>query len=204
MRYILFLLALLAVIFGAVFGRMREVSAAALSSCSDAVMLCITLTGALCLWSGLMEIAEQSGLTAKITKLLLPVTSRLFKGVNRHSPAMRYITMNITANLFGLGNAATPLGIAAMTDLAKDAPALEDGGVAATDDMVLFTVINTASIQIIPATIAALRMKYGSSSPFDIIPAIIICSVSALTVAVICANLLNRFFPIGKMEDKNE
>lgn len=204
MRYILFLLALLAVIFGAVFGRMKEVSAAALSSCSDAVTLCITLTGALCLWSGLMEIAERSGLTAKITKLLLPVTSNLFKGVNRHSPAMRYITMNITANLFGLGNAATPLGIAAMTELAKDAPALKDGGVAATDDMVLFTVINTASIQIIPATIAALRMKYGSSSPFDIIPAIIICSTSALTVAVICANLLKRFFPVDKTEDENE
>lgn len=204
MRYILFLLALLAVIFGAVFGRMKEVSAAALSSCSDAVTLCITLTGALCLWSGLMEIAERSGLTAKITKLLLPVTSNLFKGVNRHSPAMRYITMNITANLFGLGNAATPLGIAAMTELAKDAPALKDGGVAATDDMVLFTVINTASIQIIPATIAALRMKYGSSSPFDIIPAIIICSASALTVAVICANLLKRFFPVDKTEDENE
>lgn len=196
MKWVFTLLILLSLMFGFGCGRMEAVSSAALSECGRAIELTLTLAGSMCLWSGLMEVAKQSGLTQKIARLLSPLTTRLFKGLSKGSEAMQYITMNITANLLGLGNAATPLGIAAMKAMQKELPPDEDA--AASDNMVLFVVLNTASIQLVPTTVAVLRLKYGASNPMDIIPAILIASLLSVTVGLTVAKCLNRLRPVGE------
>lgn len=196
MKWIFSILILLAVVFGACNGRMSEVSTAALSECGRAVELAITLAGTICLWNGLMRVAQESRLTEKIAKLLSPVTTRIFRGVERTSYAMQLITMNITANLLGLGNAATPLGIAAISELEKATPCEHKG--TASDNMILLVVLNTASIQLVPTTVAVLRLQYGSDTPMDIIPAVLITSLVSVTVGIALAKLLNRVFPVQR------
>ncbi len=193
MKWIFTVLILLSIVFGAWNGRIQQVSSAALSECGRAVELAIALTGSICLWNGLMRVAEQSGLTKKIASLLSPVTTRLFRGIGKTSYAMQLITMNITANLLGLGNAATPLGLAAIQELEKDTPGDLKG--TANDNMILLVVLNTASIQLIPTTVAVLRLKYGSANPMEIIPAVLIASLVSVTVGIGIAKLLNRLFP---------
>lgn len=198
MKWIFAALIALSVVFGALNGRMDSVSSAAISSCGGAVELALTLAGSLCLWSGLMRVAQESGLTEKAARLLAPVTTRIFRDVGRASKAMQLITMNITANLLGLGNAATPLGIAAISELAKEAPPEYKG--TATDSMVLLVVLNSASIQLIPTTVAVLRLKYGAANPMDIIPSVLAASLVSVTVGLSLAKLLNRLFPAAGRE----
>ena len=133
-----------------------------------------------------MKIAQESGLTELLSRLLSPVTKRLFKGLRPNGEAVNAITMNLIANFLGLGNAATPLGIRAMCEMAKEQRA--DG--AATNDMAMFVVVNTASIQLIPATTAMLRMQAGSAAPLDILPATWIASVGSVAVGIVMAGLL--------------
>lgn len=176
----------LSVAFGFLTGRMGEVSNAALDGGMQAVMLCLKLMGAMCLWSGAMKVAERSGLTKRLAALLSPLLRLLFRGVRPGSKAAQAISMNMIANFLGLGNAATPLGIAAMKELAKDSP--ETG--TASNDMVAFVVLNTASIQLIPTTIATLRLAHGSASPMEIMPAVWLCSLLSVTVGVVTAKVL--------------
>lgn len=176
----------LSVAFGFLTGRMGEVSNAALDGGMQAVMLCLKLMGAMCLWSGAMKVAERSGLTKRLAALLSPLLRLLFRGVRPGSKAAQAISMNMIANFLGLGNAATPLGIAAMKELAKDSP--ETG--TASNDMVAFVVLNTASIQLIPTTIATLRLTHGSASPMEIMPAVWLCSLLSVTVGVVTAKVL--------------
>ena len=131
-----------------------------------------------------MRIAQDSGLTEKISRLLQPVISFLFRGIQKGSEAVRLIAMNMTANLLGLGNASTPLGISAMRDRAKEAPK----GVA-SDHMIFLPVLNTASIQLIPTTAAMLRLRHGAESPFDILPAVLIVSLVSCVSALFTARL---------------
>lgn len=187
MNYILAAATLFSIITACFTGRIKELSAATISECGNAVTITLTLLGTLCLWSGLMKVAEKSGITTKLAALLSPITCRLFKGIDKASKTMQLITMNITANILGLGNAATPMGLEAMQELAKDCP---DG--IPSDNMLLFTVLNTASIQVIPTTAAVLRQKYNSDNPFDIIPCVIITSLASVTVSLFSAKLLNR------------
>ena len=135
-----------------------------------------------------MRVAQDSGLTQKIARILQPVICFLFRGIKKGSEAVRLIAMNMTANLLGLGNASTPLGIAAMCELAKDAPP----GIA-SDHMVMLTVLNTASIQLIPTTVAMLRLRHGAADPFDILPAVLITSFTSAAAAVIAARAVGRF-----------
>lgn len=200
MKWVFAVLILLSIIFGAGTGQIGAVSTAALSECGHAVELCITLAGSICLWNGLMRVAQASGLTEIIAKFLFPLTGRLFKGLQKGSPAMQMITMNISANLLGLGNAATPLGIAAITELEKDIP-LEQKGTA-SDNMLMLVVLNTASIQLIPTTVAVLRLKYGAANPLDILPAVLISSLASVAVGITLARLLNRFFPVRVLKEK--
>ncbi len=193
MKWILSGLAFLAIIFGIINGRIAEVNLAALKECSKAVELTVVLAGTICLWSGLMRVAEKSGLTLIIAKLLSPITCMLFRGVAKTSYAMQLITMNITANLLGLGNAATPLGIAAITELEKDTPKKLKG--VATNNMITFVVLNTASIQLIPTTVATLRLKYGSANPLDIVFAVLVSSLISVCVALVMTKLFNKLFP---------
>ena len=173
-------------VFAALTGRMPQLSEAAMGQAGEAVTLVLSLTGMLCLWSGLMKIAQESGLTELLSRLLAPVTKRLFKGLRPNGEAVNAITMNLIANFLGLGNAATPLGIRAMCEMAKEQRA--DG--AATNDMAMFVVVNTASIQLIPATTAMLRMQAGSAAPLDILPATWIASVGSVAVGIVMAGLL--------------
>lgn len=202
MKWIFPILVTLSILFGLMNGRLNQVNSAAISECTRAVELSIALTGSICLWNGMMKVAEKSGLTQKISNLLSPITTRLFHGLSKSSYAIRLITMNITANLLGLGNAATPLGIAAMTELEKETPPDQKG--TATDNMVTLVVLNTASIQLIPTTVAVLRLKYGSADPMDIIPAVLISSLISVFIGIGFTKILNHLFPIRKRKGEQK
>lgn len=150
-----------------------ELSKAAVGSCSDAVQMAVYLAGSMALWGGLMRIAGAAGITGAFEKLLSPVTRRLFRGCS--DEAMKNISVNITANLLGLGNAATPAGIAAVKAIAAQ------GGRNVRRSIAMLVVLNTASIQLIPTTVGALRAKFGAQSPFDItLPTLAVSLISAV------------------------
>lgn len=175
-------LILASVIYSLSSGNISDVSGAILNEPVNAVELAVYLCGGMCFWSGLMRVAEKSGVTDFIASLLKKPLSRLFGGLDTNGRAFGYICMNVSANLLGLGNAATPTGIEAMKALAEEA----DGGLP-SDNIVVFTVLNTASLTLIPTTAASLRLKYGAESPFDIMPAVIFTSAASLTVSLIAA-----------------
>ena len=174
-------------VFAIISGNSAEVSSAVLGSGSDAVSLVLTLVGSMAVWGGIMRIAEKSGLTELLTKALKPVLRLLFRGLDDDSKAFRAIAMNMSANILGLGNAATPLGIEAMRELEKE----EHAGSRATKNMVLLAVMNACSVEILPTTVAALRLKAGSASPMEILPCVIFTSVCSLAVAVLMVEVLN-------------
>ncbi len=171
-------------LYSFVNGTYAETIQAAIGSCSDTLNLLMVMLGILCFFNGLMKIAEQCGITNIIAKLLSPVLSRLFGDVPPNSEALGAMTMNITANLLGLGNAATPLGITAMEKL----QAYQQVPGRATHAMCLFVVMNTASIQLIPSTILSLRMNYGSQNPYGILIPVWISSFLGLLAGVLAAN----------------
>ena len=166
-------------------GNVREITEAVLNEPVNAVELCIYLCGGMCFWGGIMRVAEKSELTEKLAGGFSIILGGLFKDLDKHGRAFRAICMNITANLLGLGNAATPFGIEAMKAMAEE----ERAGDTATPSMIIFAVINTASLTLIPSTALSLRMKYGSADPLEIIPAVWITSAAALAVSVTAALL---------------
>ena len=174
------------VVSAAFGGNMEALSAAALSGCGEAVTLVISLTGMLCLWCGLMKIAQQCRLTEAVARLFRPLTRLLFPELPPGSPALQAICMNLSANLLGLGNAATPLGLAAMRELQK----LNRQKDTASNAMVTFVVLNTASLQLIPTTCAVLRQQAGSAAPMEILPAVWLSSVASAAAALTLARLL--------------
>ena len=135
-----------------------------------------------------MQLAEKSGLTEKIARALSPLLRRLFPEIKNDKDAQSAISMNITANLFGIGNAATPIGIEAMKRLKKHTPASDT----ASNAMVLFVVLNTASIKLIPTTVAMLRHDAGSAAPMEILPVSLLVSFASCTAAIVVAKLLGR------------
>lgn len=189
MNYIWIFIILFSLICAVFNGNMPELSSAVLSGCSDAVSLCMKLLGVLCLWCGLMNVAEKSGLCKVVAKILSPVLKILFPE-NRNNPeVMNAIAMNVTANLFGLGNAATPLGINAV----KKMQSLNSDKQSVTCDMMTFVVINTAALKIIPTTVSALRESAGAENPMDIIFCVWISSALALIAAVSAIKISGRF-----------
>lgn len=174
------------VVCAAFGGNMEALSAAALSGCGEAVTLVISLTGMLCLWCGLMKIAQQCRLTEAVARLFRPLTRLLFPELPAGSPALQAICMNLSANLLGLGNAATPLGLAAMQELQK----LNRQKDTASNAMVTFVVLNTASLQLIPTTCAVLRQQAGSAAPMEILPEVWLSSVASAAAALTLARLL--------------
>ena len=171
-----------------VTGRMQELSQAVLAGSRQAVELTLSMAGMMCAWTGLLKIAEKSGATALLANFLRPITRRLFPDCAAGGEAIQAVSLNITANLLGLGNAATPLGIAAMKAMVKEKPT----GSLPNRSMIRFVVLNTASIQLIPTYIATLRAQYGSQSPFDITPAVWLVSAAALTAALGMCFILER------------
>ncbi len=172
-----------AVVFGAANGRISEVTAALMSGAEDAVSMTISLAGIMCFWTGIMSVAKGSGVTDIIAGALKPIIKFLFPKL-RDREAEDAVVMNITANMLGMSNAATPLGIKAVERLSK-----LSGGKTATDDMCMFVVINTASVQLIPSTVIAMRQAAGSAAPAEIILPVWICSIAALSVGVLCAKI---------------
>jgi len=187
-NYIWVGLLLMGFIVGIFNGRIDEVTKAAMDSAQSAVMVCIGLLGVMCLWTGLMKIAEKSGLVNSIGKLVRPILRFLFPDIPKDHPALGAIVMNLVANFLGLGNAATPLGIKAMNELQS----LNKDKKTATDSMCMFLVLNTAAIQLIPATIIALRTSEGSKKPAEIIVCIWIASICATIMGIIAAKLLAK------------
>lgn len=171
----------------AVSGRMTELSASAVSGADKAVKLVVSMAGTMCFWSGVMKIAEKSRLTDIMSKAMYPVLKRLMPEHRDNARAMAAVSANITANILGLGNAATPLGITAMKEMKKSSP-LKD---APDNGMVMFVVLNTASVQLIPSTIAALRQAAGSVQPYDILTYVWTASVLALLAGIIAAKLMS-------------
>lgn len=186
MNIILIILPLISIVFSLFSGNIGEISQAILEKSGEAVQLVISLCGVMCFWCGLMRVAERAGLTEKLSKLLSPVVRLLFRNIKKGGKAAGLIAMNLAANILGLGNASTPLGIAAMKAIADE----NNADNAATDDMIMLAVLNTASLQIIPATAAALRLANGVEKPFDILPCVWIVSIYSVTVAVISAKLM--------------
>ena len=166
-----------------------NLSSAIISSGTDAISLAIKLTGMICLWSGVIHIAEKSGLTKTLCKLLTPVLKILFPQL-KDKNALEAIAMNMTANVLGLDNAATPLGLEAINRL----QALNQNKNTASDYMVRFVVINTACVHIVPTTVALLRQEYGSQSPTDIIFPALITSSCAITVGLLMTTILKKVF----------
>ena len=191
MKWVFSGLIVFSLIFGVINLDVAAVSDAALSEVGNAVTLALTLCGIICLWSGIMRVAQTAGLVDVLAKAFKPVLIRLFKGINPNGKAIGYIVLNITANLLGLGNASTPFGIAAMRELEKEEAASVNSEYA-SDNMVIFVVLNTASLQIIPTTAAALRLKNGSAAPMEILPLVWITSLAALTVSVLFAKTLSK------------
>ena len=171
-------------------GRITQVSSATLSEAQRAVELVISLTGSFCLWGGLVRVAQKAKLTEGLAKLMSPITTRLFTGLKPDGEAMAAATLNLSANLLGLGSAATPMGIAALQAMEKE----QRPGDTATDDMAMFTVLNTASLQLIPTTTAMLRLAAGSSAPMEILPAVWLASTVSVMCGIIAAKLLARMW----------
>lgn len=181
MSYVIFVIICLSFIVSSVTGKMSELSMAALMSCKDAVTLCISLCGTICLWNGAMKVAQRSGAVKKLSFIFTKPLGLLFPGIDKKGTAMQYIMMNFIANLLGLGNASTPLGIKAVQELKNEQKAEKT----ATRDMIMLVVMNTASVQFFPSTIVAIRASYRSTTPADIVPCVWIVSLIALGVSVV-------------------
>ena len=175
---------LLSLVFGAASGRLDAVAAAALEGAQAAIQLSISMAGVLCLWSGVMEVMNVCGLSAGLARAFRPILRRLLPDACRDTETLAAVSANVSANLLGLGNAATPLGIRAACRMARGC-----GGVA-SDELCLLVVLNTASIQLIPATVASVRSAAGCRTPFDILPAVWLASVLSVTAGLLMAQLL--------------
>lgn len=191
LNYIWSALVILSVICSVLLGNTENLSNAIVDSGASAIELLLTMAGVMCLWSGIMKIAQESGLTAIIAKLFSPLLRLVFPKLDKNSEAFGSITMNITANLLGLGNTATPFGLKAMEQLHT----LNNKNDTASDEMVIFVVMNTASLQLLPTMLGSLRQSYGSSAPFEILSPVWISSACALAVALILAISGNKLLP---------
>lgn len=180
-------LVIISIICSVFLGNTEDLSKALVDSGASSIELIITMAGIICLWTGIMKIAVESGLTSVFAKVFSPLLRPLFPNLDKDSDAFKSISMNISANLLGLGNAATPFGLKAMEQLHT----LNNKGDTASNEMVIFVVMNTASLQLLPTTLASLRQSYGSSAPFEIIVPVWISSACALAAALICTCTLN-------------
>ena len=176
----------LSLIFGVFTGNLDAVANAALEGARSAIDLSVSMAGILCLWSGVMEVMNACGLSAGLARAFRPVLRRLLPNACRDEETLAAVSANVSANLLGLGNAATPLGIRAARRMARGC-----GGVA-SDELCLLVVLNTASIQLLPATIASVRAAAGCRTPFDILPAVWLAAVLWVAAGLLAAKLLSR------------
>ena len=175
------------VLAAALSGKGGALSAAAVEGAQAGVKLALSITGAVCLWSGVGKLMEKTGLTALLSRFLSPVLGRIFPSAKKDPQLAGSLSANVCANFLGLGNAATPMGIAAARRLKNPGePTL------ATDEMCRLIVLNTASIQFLPTNVAAVRSALGCPSPFDILPAVWVSSLLSASLGVLAAWCLGR------------
>ena len=192
MGYMWALIVLLSVAFGAYTGQISAVSAATAQGAQSGITVALSIAGSICLWSGVGNLMEKAGLTNILSRLLSPILNLLFPKSKRDPQLRRDLSANICANILGLGNAATPMGIRAVRRMR-----LPDRPHIASDEMCRLIVLNTASIQLIPANVAAIRAGLGCATPFDILPAVWITSLCSAAVGLTAAWLLGKLWRNG-------
>ena len=178
----------LSLVFGLFTGNLDAVADAAMDGAASAVELSVSMAGILCLWSGVMEIMNVCGLSAGLARAFRPILRRLMPQASRDEKTLAALSANVSANLLGLGNAATPLGIEAARRMGRRSPGT------ASDAMCMLVVCNTASIQLIPTTVATVRSAAGSAAPFDILPAVWLASALSVGVGILACKVLARFW----------
>ena len=188
MRVLSTLMHLATLVCGPLNGRLTLVTSAALEGATAAVELVLTMAGALCLWSGALELMRRSGMAAGLSRLLRPLLRLLLPRAGRDEETLAALSANISANLLGLGNAATPAGIRAARRMAQGC------GGTASDELCRLVVLNTASLQLLPSTVAAVRAGLGCNAPLDILPAVWLSSALSVTAGVACAVVLGRMW----------
>jgi spore maturation protein A len=188
MNHIWLAIVILAIVLGGINGKIENVTKSAIDAAGSSVTIAIGLIGVMALWLGIMKIAEDSGLMSLLAKIIAPILKRLFPDVPAGHPALASITMNIAANMLGLNNAATPLGLKAMEDLEK----LNDHPGTATNAMCTFLTINTAGLQIVPATMIGVMASAGSKDPTAIIGTTIAAACIALIAGIAAVKILEK------------
>ena len=181
---------IISVIYALISGNIENVSNGIFDSANSAVQLTLTFFGTICLWNGIMEIAKKTSLTNALSKALKPFINFLFPELKNNKQAQDEISMNMVANLLGLGNAATPLGLKAMKTMQQDNPQKDT----LTNSMAMFIVINTASMQLIPTNVIAIRSSLGSQEPSNIILQVWIATIIAATVGITATKILMKRF----------
>lgn len=177
-------------IYAIVSGNIEATSNGIFESASSAVELTLTFFGTICLWNGIIAIARQTTLMSKLTKILQPIIKFLFPELKNNIKAKEEISLNIVANILGLGNAATPLGLKAMETLQKENPKKDT----LTNSMAMFIILNTASLQLIPTNVIAIRSSLGSAAPSDIILQVWVATIIAAVVGITATKILMKRF----------
>lgn len=178
----------LSLVCALILGNQSQLAPAAMEGAAQAIQLGISMAGALCLWMGVMEVMDRAGLAGKLAKLFQPLLGRLYPDFAGDKGIMDTIAANVSANLLGLGNAATPLGLEAARRMSRRSPGI------ASDSLCMLVVCNTASIQLIPTTVAAVRMAAGCETPFDILPAVWVTSLLSVTVGITAAKIFSKIW----------
>jgi len=187
MSYIWVLMIAVSMLFAAINGNLAGLSAAVMDGAAGAVELCVSIAGAICFWSAIMELMRRSGLMQALSRLLNPLLRRIYPVAFRDPQCAADISANFSANLLGLGNAATPAGIRAAARLQK-----LSGSSSASNELCRLVIMNTASLQLLPTTVAAVRGALGSGSAFDILPCVLLSSLASVSVGLLTAKLLER------------
>lgn len=187
--YVVAILYIFSIIYAIITGNIENVSSSVFESAASAVQLTLTLCGVMAFWCGIMSVLEKKGIIKKLSRAVSPVLRLLFPTAYKNG-ACGEISANISANILGIGNAATPMGLSAMSRLHR----LNGGNDSPSDDMVMLVVLNTASLDIFPATLIALRQSAGSQAPYSIVLPTVISSLITVVFAVAVTKLLSRVF----------
>lgn len=195
LNYIWVGLIILSILFGAINGKIAEVGLAAIEYAKTGVDIALGLVGVMALWLGILRIGEKAGLIQTISKIFFPILKRLFPSIPKDDPALGAMVMNLSANMLGLNNAATPLGLKAMEELQK----LNNVKDRATNAMCTFLALNTSSVQLVPAYAIAILVAAGSTSPTDIVITTLIATTFSTIIAILAVKLFEWF---GKPESE--
>lgn len=187
MNYIWGGIILISIIYSAFAGNLEQTVNAAFEGAQNGITTVMSFAGIMCLWSGFMEAAVRCGLCEILKKMLKPIIRLIFPKLNQDGEAVDYITLNLTGNLLGTGNGSTPMGVKAMEELSKSCNGLP------SEEMCVFTVMNTAGFQLIPTSIIALRTTFLSANPGEVIMPIWICSGVALVLGIVFSKLMYKF-----------